>query len=425
MGAISSDITHARTILRDDIKREGQSIRFAFAKILPVVNTNMTLASYRYSSSGYYTIDDAMLVRSGQGQNYNGDYARVNRKNRLQLSASQNISDTFGSINISASTQNYWNRNGRDTEYQVGYTNFFKNFNLNINASRSRDLVNGKWDDKISIGVSLPLGNSAQSTYLTSTYVQERDHNGIQNSVTGSAGSNRQYNYSAFTSVDRYSDSGTKTTGGVSGTWTSPWSTVGGSFSAGNSYQQYGMTLSGGAIAYGNGVVLTPLMGDTMAVVEAEHASGARITNNTSLRLDRNGKAAVPYLTPYRQNTIALDPKGLSNDVALDVSSQNSVPTAGAVVLIKYKTDIGHSVLFNISHTGEELPFGASLMDENNEIVGYIAQGGQTFARVKNERGTLRVKWGNAELQQCHFSYQIPSISTDNATLRQLDVVCQ
>lgn len=424
VGAISSDITHARTTLRNDVKREGQSVRVTYAKILPVVNTNVTLASYRYSSSGYYDIDDAMLLRSGQWGYIDSYTNSINRKNRIQISASQTLSDTLGSFNISASMQDYWNRDGSDKEYQVGYTNAFKRFNLNVNASRTRDLVNAKWDNKIAIGISLPLGNSAQAMYLNSTYVQERDHQGVQNSVAGSAGADRQYNYSAFTNVDRYKDNGTKMTGGLSGGWTSPWTTVGGSFSAGNHYQQYGINLSGGAIAYRNGVVLTPIMGDTMAIIEADHASGAKITNNSSLSLDGSGKTAVPYLTPYRQNTIELDPKGLSNDVSLDVTSQNSVPTAGAVVLLKYKTDIGHSVLFNVSHSGEELPFGAPLVDENNNTVGYIAQGGQSFARVKNERGALRVQWGNGARQQCTIKYQLPATFSADA-LRQQNVVCQ
>ncbi|MBZ7724392.1 fimbrial biogenesis outer membrane usher protein [Klebsiella oxytoca] len=424
-GAISTDITHARTTLRDNIKREGQSLRFSFAKILPVVGTNVTLASYRYSSSGYYDINDAMLLRAGQVWNNNRYSNSINRKNRLQLSASQSISDTLGSFNISASTQDYWNRSGRDTEYQLGYTNVFKRFNLNINASRTRDLVRDQWDNKIAIGISLPLGNSAQAMYLNSTYIQERDHHGVQNSIAGTAGEHRQFNYSAFANVDHYNDSSNRTTGGVNGNWTSPWTSMGGSFSAGNGYQQYGLNFSGGAIAYKDGVVLTPIMGDTMAVVEAKHAAGARLTNNNSISLDSGGKAAVPYLTPYRQNTIELDPKGLSNDVSLDITSQNSVPTAGAVVLLKYKTDIGHSVLFTVQ-SSRELPFGATLIDENNNIVGYIAQGGQSFARVKNEEGTLRVQWGDMRTKQCRFNYRLTSISTgDNSQLRQSSVVCQ
>lgn len=425
IGALSSDITHAHSTLRNEVKSEGHSIHFAFAKILPVVNTNVTLASYRYSSSGYYDIDDVMLMRSTKWASSNGDVNNTtNRKNRIQLSASQTLSDTFGSMNISASTQDYWNRNGRDTEYQVGYTNSFNSFNLNINVSRNRDLVNSQWDNKIAIGISLPLSNHAQAKYLNSTYVTERDHHGIQNSLAGSAGENRQYNYSVFTNLDRYDNNGTKTTGGASGNWTSPWTSVGGSYSAGNGYQQYGITLSGGAIAYDGGMVLTPIMGDTMAIVEADQASGAKITNNATLSLDSNGKAAVPYLTPYRQNTIELDPKGLSNDVGLEVTSQYSVPTAGAVVLMKYKTDVGYSVMFTIQHSGEEPPFGTPLLDESDDTVGYIAQGGQSFARVKNTRGVLRVRWGNDLLQQCTIHYQIPP-TTAKDTLRQHDVVCQ
>lgn len=424
-GALSSDITHARSTLRNDVKSEGQSVHVAFAKILPVVDTNVTLASYRYSSAGYYDIDDAMLMRSARWSSYPGDGANtINRKNRIQLSASQALFDSSGSINISASTQNYWNRDGRDTEYQLGYTNAFKRFNLNINASRSRDLVKNQWDNKIAIGISLPLGNTAQAMYLNSTYVTERDRHGIQNSVAGSAGENRQYNYSAFTNLDSGNSNGTKVTGGASGNWTSPWTSVGGSYSTGNGYQQYGLTLSGGALAYGGGIVLTPVMGDTMAIVEADQASGARVTNNTSLRLDGSGKAAVPYLTPYRQNTVELDPKGLSNDVGLEVTSQYSVPTAGAVVLMKYKTDVGYSVMFTLLNAAKAPPFGAPLLDENNDTVGYIAQGGQSVVRVKNAKGTLKVRWGNEPLQQCTINYQISTTPARDA-LRQQDVVCQ
>ena len=350
----------------------------------------------------------------------------INRKNRLQLSATQTISDTLGSINISASTQDYWNKSGRDTEYQLGYTNAFKWFNFNLNASRTRDLVKDKWDNKIAIGISLPLGNSARSAYLSSTYVQESEHRGLQNSIAGTSGENRQYNWSAFANQDHYDHSSSKTTGGASGSWTSPWTTMGGNFSAGQGYQQYGMNLSGGAVAWQNGIVLTPIMGDTMAVIEAEHAGGAKVTNNSSLSLNRSGNAAVPYLSPYRQNTIELDPKGLSNDVSLDVTSQNSVPTAGAVVLMKYATDMGYSVLFTLQHGGESLPFGADVVDERGNTVGYIAQGGQSFARVKNLSGTLRVKWGSAVSQQCQFSYRLSEQKSANTgDLRRANAVCQ
>lgn len=426
VGAISADVTHARTVLENNIAHEGQSLRFAFAKILPVVETNVTLASYRYSSSGYYDIDDAMLMRD-LSQVYKGSYSNsVNRKNRLQLNATQTISDTLGSINFSASTQDYWNKSGRDTEFQIGYTNAFRRFNLNVDASRTRDLVRDKWDNKIAIGISLPLGDSARSAYLSSTYVQSSGHRGLQNAIAGSAGEYRQYSYGAFVNQDRYDQGDNKTTGGVSGSWTAPWASVSGSASAGQGYQQYGMSLSGGAIAWRNGVVLTPIMGDTMAIIEAEHAGGAKVTSNSSLSLNHRGNAAVPYLSPYRLNTIELDPKGLSNDVSLEVTSQNSVPTAGAVVLMKYQTDTGYSALLTLQHAGEVLPFGSPVLDENNNTVGYVAQGAQSFVRVKNLTGTLHINWGKDASQQCQLSYDLRSQAANAVTgLRRAEAVCQ
>ncbi|CAM3641468.1 fimbria/pilus outer membrane usher protein [Rahnella victoriana] len=292
VGAVSADITHARTQLRNDIEKEGQSVSVAFSKILPVINTHITLANYRYSSAGYYSIDDAMLMRYEQNQSGNTGYSgSINRKNRAQISATQDLPDVWGTMNLSASTQDYWNKSGRDTEYQIGYTNTFTWFNLNINASRTRDLVNNVWDTKIAVGISLPLGNRETSAYLNSTYLQERDHQGVQNAIAGSAGESRQYTYNIFGNTDHYSTAETRNTVGASGNWNSPYTRLGGSVSAGQGYQQYGMTLSGGAVGYGNGVVFTPLMGDTMAVVEAEHASGATVTNNSSLSLDKSGAA--------------------------------------------------------------------------------------------------------------------------------------
>lgn len=38
--------------------------------------------------------------------------------------------------------------------------------------------------------------------------------------------------------------------------------------------------------------------------------------------LDRRGRAILPYLSPYRQNEVELDPKGLSADVEFKSTSQ-------------------------------------------------------------------------------------------------------
>jgi outer membrane usher protein len=427
-GALSVDVTQAQTQFDHRPSEQGQSVRFTYAKILPVVDTNITMASYRYSSSGFYSVDDAMMLRDRDRYDSSFDsYTTWKRRNRFQINASQSLPEGFGSVSLNASVQDYWDHNETDSEYQLSYNNHYNRLNYGVNFARTRNLITGGWDNKAMLTVSIPLGSSERAPYLTSSYVQQKDHQGLQNSLSGSLGEDRQYNYSAFTNYDYYKNNSNTVSGGVNGSWASPYANVGGSLSAGQGYQQYGATLSGGVVAYSGGVVLTPMLGETSAIVEAENAKGVRVTNYSGLRLDNSGKAVVPYLSPYRQNTVELDPKGLSRDVELKYTSQNIAPTAGAIGLLRYETESGYSVLVTVRNVaGQPLPFGANVSDEQQRSVGYIGQVGEGLLRVNNPKGQLEVKWGEGAGESCRFNYQLPAVSPgDEPDYRRLDAVCQ
>jgi outer membrane usher protein len=68
-GAVSLDLTHARSQLADDSRHEGQSLRFLYAKSLNGFGTNFQLLGYRYSTKGFYTLDD-VAWRSMEGYQY-------------------------------------------------------------------------------------------------------------------------------------------------------------------------------------------------------------------------------------------------------------------------------------------------------------------------------------------------------------------
>lgn len=95
-GSLSMDLTAARTAFDDErADANGQSWRAQYAKDFPLTNTTVTLASYRYSTSGFYTFQEALDQRNNSYDDdsiysYRDSY---NRRNRLQLNLSQSFTE--------------------------------------------------------------------------------------------------------------------------------------------------------------------------------------------------------------------------------------------------------------------------------------------------------------------------------------------
>src|SRR3546814_2986175 len=92
----------------------------------------------------------------------------------------QPLGDRWGSLYLSGYTQDYWGYSGRDTEYQAGYRNSFKQVNYGISASRQYGVYSGKWENTYMLKFSLPLGSGAKAP-RSNTTVQ---HNGRDNSTS-------------------------------------------------------------------------------------------------------------------------------------------------------------------------------------------------------------------------------------------------
>ena len=105
-----------------------------YAKSLNNFGTNFQLLGYRYSTRGFYTLDD-VAYRSMEGYEYEYDsegnrhdvpnvtsYHNLSysKKGRFQINISQNLGD-YGSLYISGSQQTYWNTSDTNTWYQLGY----------------------------------------------------------------------------------------------------------------------------------------------------------------------------------------------------------------------------------------------------------------------------------------------------------------
>lgn len=410
-GAFGADVTQAWTALQNMADRSGQSVRLSYSKLVAPTNTNLTLAAYRYSSSGYLGMSDAMALRDldqrGMGVLMNGI-----QRGRLQMTINQSLAQGYGSFYLSGSTQDYWNRSGRDTQFQAGYNNSYRRINYGVSASRQFNLGTGRWDTRVMLNVGIPLGKGQHAPYsMTSLTHDSTGATSLQEAVTGTLGEDNAFTYgvnAGYTGGGNTSD--TATVGGNVG-YVSPVATLTANASTGRNYSQAGFGISGGIVAYAGGVAFTPTVGDTMAIIEARDAAGARLANGSGLRVDPWGHAIVPTLTPFATNQIEIDPKGLPISVELKTTQQNVAPTAGAIVKMKFETDNpGRAAILRANGPdGKPLPFGAEVTDAQGQSIGTVAQGGRIIARgLKAAAGRLMVSWGSGASQSCKLDYALP-----------------
>jgi outer membrane usher protein len=419
IGALAVDVTHAQTDLAAG-RAKGQSMRLSYSKNILSTGSNFSVAAYRFSTRDYLDFSNAVQLLDAEKNGW--DTSQFGRpRSRLSLTADQSFGP-WGQVSISGYAQNYWNQQGSDVQYQLSYSKQFNRVSFSVNANRSR-MGLGDMENSFLLTMSMPLefGGSGYGPQVTAQLGRDtRGNYSEQAGISGTAGQDRQYGYGATFGHDGASN--TKSAA-LNGQYTGARAMLSAALGRGDGYTSASVGASGTVVAHGDGVTMTPYRGETMAVVSAPGAEGAKVSGYPGLRLDGSGNAVVPYLRPYELNEVAIDPIGSSLDVELSETSQQTAPRAGAVVHLKYTTNQGRAVLLNVRlDDGSSLPFGAGVTDGEGATVGVVGQGGQLYARIKPETRRLLVNWGSRAQQQCALT--IPPGPGDGQQLQQVDAVC-
>ncbi|MFM4824807.1 fimbria/pilus outer membrane usher protein [Aeromonas bivalvium] len=398
-GALALDVTGswARDLPAESGLAEaqsGQSYRLAYSKQMDYTRTYVTLAAYRFSSEGYLDLNDMAVL---QGDNP----SLVQReRNRFQLNISQPVGE-LGDLYLSGITRNYWGGEGNSSSFQLGYNKGFAWGSLTFSASHSLDDDGG---NQYVLSLSIPIGESLGSPRLGSTFsYQEGQGHLIRADLNGGARDGRLY-YGLYASHggSHYGYGGNLQYQGAK-------TQLGVSTSQGENYAQYVASAKGTLLIHEEGWALGQSQGETMALVEARGAQGARISQGIGSEVDGDGYAVVAGLNPYRNNIISLDPSGLPVDVEIDGSAQLVAPRRGAIVKLDYETRIGQPLLLQASLASQEpLPFGADVVDAGGRSVAVVGQGGLIF--VRGESGPLHVEWGKGSHQRCRLDYRQPEV---------------
>lgn len=463
LGALALDVTGARTRIPGMSAMSGQSVRLSYSKILPQTDTSLTVAAYRYSTSGYLSLHDAMQARDyaqrglpvfatgpalptdaldgvipglltpAQKQalldsGYAGLALRPGidrQRNRFDLTLSQQLGERGGSFYANVSSRDYWNRSSTDTQFQLGYSNRFRRLGYNLSATRVRDPL-GRSENQFFASFSLPLGNSANAPTFTGNVTRDGSRTLDQASINGSAGEDNRFTYGATASHD---SGGNGNAASVNGGYRGSYGQLNASYGKGSGYSQASLGIAGAVVAHPGGITFGQSIGDTVAIVSAPDAAGTRVTNAPDVRLDHAGHALIPYLTPYSLNTIELDPKGIPLNVQLDSTSTQVAPFAGAVVMVKFKTSSGRSAIIRARRPdGQAVPFGAEVVDARQQALGVVGQAGRMLVRGVQDEGQLTVQWQDEDgaAQSCSFPYRLKPLAKGAAAqaYEQIDATC-
>ncbi|MGY0162915.1 fimbria/pilus outer membrane usher protein [Edwardsiella tarda] len=448
-GAISFDAAYSDTALASGDRARGQSYRFLYSKSLNQLGTNVQLAGYRYATSGYYDFSDAVEERSrwrqgiyensyydpskpqtgiadldsrNQHRVYTTRYA--NKRERLDVSINQQLWQG-AMLYANMSSQTYWGGDGRDRTIQLGYNDAFRSISYGLYLQDTRSQY-GYADRSINLSVSIPLswGHNNRSVSLNFSGAHSRQVGDSYNAgVSGTLLDDQRMSYSVTTG---HSESGGQSSA-LNLNYHGAYGNLDGSYSYSNSYNQVGLGASGGVLLHAGGVTLSQPLQNTIILVEAKHAHGVRVDNQSGVSIDPFGYAVVPSATPYRFNAVSLHTQDFQPGLDVPVASKQVVPTEKAIVRVRFDTFYGVSLLIH-SHLaqGGYPAVGASVFNQQGRNSGTVGMNGDLYVSGVQPGEKLTLRWGNQPGQQCvlPLPHDLPPLGK-TAGYQELTLSCQ
>lgn len=417
LGAVSFDVTHANSQLTDDSRHSGQSLRMQYAKGILDTGTNVVLAGYRYSTSGYYDFSEANSLRASNG---NSDALSItnNKKSRIQLQINQSMGE-LGSLSFTAYQQNYWRTS--QTERNLSLSHYLSLAGIGINTSISDSRVNsGASNRSLAVNISLPFSRFLPSSWASYGLTTTQDQTTNSASLFGQLNNDPTWNYSLRSF---YGSNNQGLGGNVDLRHTGKYGTYNSGYAYNSRYQQVNFAANGGIVLHESGITFGQPLGNTFALVSAPQASNVKVANGIGVETDWRGYTIVPYVSSYHRNKIALDSTMLPDGVDFDNLTPTVVPTEGAIVQADFKGYQGYQLFIKLRRAGNtEMPFGAVATLNNNEaFTGIVDEKGTVYLKGLPDNGIIYVKWGDAQAQQCQANYAVANKKT---LLQQLTVNC-
>ena len=402
LGAVSVDVIQAWSTPQNLPSDSGQSWRARYSKNFVETGTNFAIAGYRYSTKGFYGMQEVLDSYGDNGVMQN------RRRNRMELTMNQSLGGSLGSIMVSAVREDYWNSGRAMESWSLGYNNFWNGISYGLTYTSTRNGTPGTYgnptsydkDRMVAFNISVPLDKFLPQTWANYS-VNNSKNSGTTHTVgiNGTALDNNALNWNV---QQGYGSDNVGYSGNVNGDYKGTYAEVTAGYSYDQNSERLNYGIQGGVIAHADGVTLSQPLGETNVLVKVPGAKGLTVRNQTGAKTDYRGYTTVNNVNVYRKNDIVIDPESMSDDVELDLTTRTVVPTRGAVVRAEYTANVGQRALFTLLRgNGKPVPFGAIVSVGGIKNSGFIVgDNGQVYLTGLGENVDLIAQWGEGSDKQ-------------------------
>lgn len=411
-GSVSADVT-AMTAHKGETA-QGQNYRLQYSKNLASSDTDMSLSWSFAPTEQYISFPDAIMHLDSE------DDQPSYQKNKLQVSINQPVGD-INMFVLSAWRAEYWHQ---DTEKSLSLTDNFSIDEMSLSlgwAWTQND--NNDSEQQFSANLMIPFSAFDRDAWVSLTSNLQRPGKPSQSvGINGNALANDSLSWSLNATqgdTDTTEQDVDLDYKGAHGEYSA-------NYSHATPRQSLSYHVKGSFIASAYGLTAGQFFNtdDAVALVKAAHVSGLPIKNNTNVVTDYRGYAIVPYLQPYRQDSVMLDSAASTeSNIELGNTNVTTVPTEGAIVIATFSPHVGEKLLVTLhSPDGASLPFGttATVGDAVNE--GIVDENGQVYLSGVPAEGVISASEGNAT-HECHAPYKVKT--RPGKHLYELQLVCQ
>lgn len=405
-GAISLDVTHA---ISDDMGTDGktlsgQSYRFRYSKSIDLTDTSFSLIGYRYSTSGYYSFNEAINARSNNSlapytdeMQYSSATFSPYLTGHMKSSFTANVSQqfgTYGGMYANLTKTDYWNRAKSNTSVQLGYSFSVGSASYNLGLAQN----SGTGDDirSVSLSVSLPLGNPGSSSRIGLSTNQDSAGNASRNATfSGSQLKDDALSYNLGIN-QQVSDDDRVLGGSVAARYNAANAIWHGSYNKDQNTRQMDYGVEGGVVAIRNSVMFTQPLGETNIIVATPGAADVGVLTKSGIKTNSSGYTIIPSAQPYKKNKVSLNTDSLSDNTDIANLVQEVTPNRGAFVLANFETHNGRRLLISVSASnGKPAPFAAEaqLYDLKGTLLSsaMVADKGRVFLTGVPDKARLQI----------------------------------